>query len=246
MSNELLLVLQLAVFYAMVIAAYRMFGSRGLLCWSVMATIAANIEVLVQIRAFGMDMTLGNILFATTFLVTDVLSETEGKRMSHLAVNISIFASAMFIIVSQSWLLFSPGAEDFAMPSIKTIFSNTPRLMAASLIVYAIVQKFDVWAYHTIWRLSEKHSGDRRAFLWLRNNGSTLVSQLLNSVLYTFFAFYGVFSVPTLWSIVFSSYVIFIVTSLADTPVVYICRRLKENGKIKENISQNAPQQERR
>ena len=63
------------------------------------------------------------------------------------------------------------------------------------------------------------------------NNGSTLVSQLLNTLLYTFFAFYGTYTMDTLISIVISSYVIFIVTSLADTPAVYLARAFHEKGK---------------
>ena len=100
--------------------------------------------------------------------------------------------------------------------------------MLASLIVYAICQKFDVWAYHAWWDFTNKKCGDSKKFLWLRNNGSTLISQLLNAILYTFGAFFGVYDIPTLISIVFASYVIFIVTSLADTPIVYLARKMKE------------------
>ena len=108
---------------------------------------------------------------------------------------------------------------------MKTIFSNTPRLMIASMLVYAIVQEFDVWAYHKWWDWTEKKFGSREKFLWLRNNGSTLISQFLNNLLFTFAAFWGVHSVKTILNIVISSYVIFIVTSLLDTPFVYLARR---------------------
>ena len=230
--NELLLVLQLFVFYGMVIISYKLFGKLGLMCWTVIATISANIEVLICVRAFGMNMTLGNILFASTFVVTDILSELYGKKEANKAVNIGIFISALFIIISQSWLLFIPNESDFAMPAMKEIFSNTPRLMITGLLVYAIVQRFDVWAYHKWWQLTEKICADKHKYLWIRNNGSTLLSQFLNAVLFTFGAFYGVFDVTTIINILFASYIIFIVTSIADTPVVYICRNIKEGGKI--------------
>ena len=168
------------------------------------------------------------MLFATTFLVTDILSENHGKKEANVAVNIGIATSIAFIVISQSWMLYTPAASDFASPAIATIFSNTPRLMLASLIVYAICQKFDVWAYHAWWAFTNKKCGDSKKFLWLRNNGSTLISQLLNAILYTFGAFFGVYDIPTLISIVFASYVIFIVTSLADTPIVYLARKMKE------------------
>ena len=228
MPNELLLILSLIVLYGAVLIFYRLFGKTGLYVWTVIATISANIEVLILVDAFGMQQTLGNVLFATTFLVTDILSENHGKKEANVAVNIGIATSIAFIVISQSWMLYTPAASDFASPAIATIFSNTPRLMLASLIVYAICQKFDVWAYHAWWAFTNKKCGDSKKFLWLRNNGSTLISQLLNAILYTFGAFFGVYDIPTLISIVFASYVIFIVTSLADTPIVYLARKMKE------------------
>ena len=207
---------------------YRLFGKQGLYVWTVIATISANIEVLILVDAFGLEQTLGNVLFATTFLVTDILSENHGKKEANVAVNIGIATSITFIVISQSWMLYTPSVNDFARPAIETVFSNTPRLMLASLIVYAICQKFDVWAYHKWWAFTSKRCGDSRRFLWLRNNGSTLISQFLNAVLYTIGAFWGLYDIPTLISITLSSYIIFIVTSLADTPVIYLARKLKE------------------
>lgn len=228
MRNELILLASLVVLYGAVLLWFRLFGAGGLTCFTVFATIAANIEVLLLVDAFGMEMTLGNLLFASTFLVTDILSEVAGRKSANRAVKIGVATSVLFILVSQSWLLYQPSPNDFAAPAIRTVFSNTPRLMLASLLVYAVVQVFDVWAYHKWWAWTTRRFGDSRRFLWLRNNGSTLVSQLLNTVLFTFAAFLGVHDLGTLLSIALSSYVIFIVTSLADTPVVYLARRIHE------------------
>lgn len=107
----------------------------------------------------------------------------------------------------------------------------------ASLIVYAISQLFDVWLYHKWWKFTEKKFGDKRRFLWLRNNGSTLISQILNTALFTAFAFWGTYDFGTLVSIFLSSYVIYIFTSLLDTPAVYLARFIhdkKEQKKISE------------
>lgn len=228
MNNELLLVVSLLVIYGGVLFAYKCFGKTGLYCWTVFATITANIEVLIMIQAFGMEQTLGNILFASTFLVTDILSETAGKKDAAKAVHIGIVTSAFFILLSQSWLLYTPSKEDWARPAFETIFSNTPRLLFASLLVYAVSQRFDVWAYHKWWEFTKKKFGDSRKFLWLRNNGSTLISQLLNTVLYTFGAFLGMYDMSVLISICLSSYAVFVVTSLLDTPFVYMARKIAE------------------
>ena len=191
-----------------------------------MATIAANIEVLIIVNAFGMEMTLGNILFASTFLVTDILSELYGKKAAKTAVFLGIATSVLFIFISQSWMLYQPNENDFASPAIRTVFSNTPRLMAVGIGVYVIVQLFDVWAYHKWWTFTKNKFGDSKKFLWLRNNGSTMVSQLLNTILFTWGAFLGTYNTSTLISVAMSSYVIFVATSIADTPFVYLARYL--------------------
>ena len=230
MPNELLLILSLLLTFSFVLAAFYFFKEQGLFLWTTIATIAANIEVLIIVNAFGMEMTLGNILFASTFLVTDILSELYGKKESQKAVYLGIATSVIFICISQSWLLYTPNQNDFVMPSMKTIFSNTPRLMLVGILVYVIVQLFDVWLYHKWWDFTNRKWGDARRFLWLRNNGSTLVSQALNTILFNVGAFWGIYSAKTILSIALSSYVIFLVTSLADTPVVYLARYLKDKN----------------
>lgn len=236
MSNEVLLVLSILIIYGGEIVFFKLFGKYGLYCFTSIATIAANIEVLIMIKAFGIEMTLGNVLFASTFLVTDIISELYGKKEAKRAVHIGIATSVMFIVLSQWWLLYTPAGSDLAMPSMQKIFSNTPRLMLTSMIVYAIVQQFDVWAYHKWWEFTKKKFGNERKYLWIRNNGSTLVSQFLNNLLFSLGAFWGIHSTSTIIKIVISSYVIFIVTSLADTPFVYCARLIYDNNKEKDKF----------
>lgn len=228
MTNELLLIGSLIFIFSMALAAYGFFGKTGLYCLSAIATILANIEVLILINAFGMEQTLGNVLFAVTFLITDILSECEGKKAANKAVWIGMFASVFFLLLSQSWLLYVPNENDWVMDSIRSVFSSTPRMLLASFLVYAASQLFDVWLYHKWWAFTEKKTGDRRRFLWLRNNGSTLISQILNTLLFTLLAFFGTYDASTLTSIFLSSYVIYIFTSLLDTPVVYLARRIHD------------------
>lgn len=102
-------------------------------------------------------------------------------------------------------------------------------MIISSLLVYAISQFFDVWLYHKWWGFTEKKFGNKRKFLWLRNNGSTLISQILNTALFTFLAFVGTYDLPTMISIFFSSYIIYVFTSLLDTPFVYLARRIKDS-----------------
>ncbi len=236
MINELLLMSSLIVIFGAALFAYRVFGKAGLYAVTAIATITANIECLIMVNAFGMEQTLGNVFFAVTFLVTDILSENEGKKEASKAVGIGIFTSVFFILVTQSWMLYIPADSDWVMPSIRGVFTNTPRMMISSLVVYAISQIVDVQLYHLWWKFTEKRFGSKRRFLWLRNNGSTLISQILNTALFTLFAFWGTYDIPTLFSIMLSSYIIFVITSLCDTPAVYLARKIKEK-KDKKNIA---------
>lgn len=228
MKNELLLLGMLVLLYGAILLADRFLGSAGLIALNVLVSVLANIEVLMLVRAFGMEMTLGNVPFAATFLITDLLSETRGKKQAQQAVYAGVAANVLFVLVTQSWLLYQPSVNDWAQPSLQSIFANTPRLVLASLTVYLVAQLLDVWLYHRWWALTERWTGNRRAMLWLRNNGSTLLSQLVNAVLYNVLAFGGMYDRVTLLFITLSSYGIFVVTSLLDTPVVYVGRYLYE------------------
>lgn len=94
--NEILLISSVIFIYGMALVGYKFFGKTGLYCLSAVATILANVEVILLINAFGMEQTLGNVLFAVTFLITDILSECEGKKAANKAVFVGIFSSIFF------------------------------------------------------------------------------------------------------------------------------------------------------
>lgn len=232
MPNEILILLSFLLIYGGAVAFYRFFGKTGLIAFNILATILANVEVLLLVRAFGVEMTLGNVLFASTFLITDVLSENHSRKDANKAVVISTLCSVMFVALSQMWLLYTPSENDWASGAFHTIFSSTPRIVCASLSVYFISQLTDVWLYHKWWDWCRKHFNDEKKGLWIRNNGSTMISQLINTFLYTILAFYGTYTTGTLISIFVSSYIIYFFTSLLDTPFVYWCRKIHQKHNI--------------
>ncbi len=227
-QNELVLFASVFFFFGGLVAFFRLFGKAGLYAWTVLCTITANIEVLILVHAFGMDTTLGNVIFASTFLATDMASELFGKKEANRCVMLGIAANIAFILISQSWFLYVPAQDDFMSEPIRKVFSNTPRVMLASLAAYAICELHDVWAYHYLWRLTKSRSGSRRAFLWVRNNGSTLVSQLINVVAFNLLAFAGVWPAATIVQILIVGYATFVVTSLLDTPFLYLARHIAD------------------
>lgn len=224
--NELILIISLFVLFTATVFVYRFLGRAGIFAFIVIVTIMANIEVLLLVKAFGMEQTLGNVLFASTFLMTDILSETEGKKTANKAVYLGMLAAVSMVVISQSWFLYSPAEGDWARPHIEAVFSVTPRLLFASLLGYVVSQKLDVFLYHKIWAFTEKKCGNKNKFLWVRNNGATLTAQIANTLIFNLVAFYGMYETKTLVSIIVSGYLIYVITSLLDTPFLYLARKL--------------------
>ncbi|MBQ3213530.1 MAG: queuosine precursor transporter [Clostridia bacterium] len=231
--NELLLIGSVIIIYGLVLLSYKLFSKTGLYVMMVISTIIANIEVLILVNAFGLEQTLGNVMFASTYLITDILSENEGKKSASKAVWIGVFTSIVMLVFTQYMRLYIPAESDWAKVYINTIFATTPRLILGSIAGYIVSQLFDVWLYHSWWKFTENKTGNKRKFLWLRNNGSTLISQLLNTIIFTTISFAGWYDINTLINIMISSYVIYIFTSLLDTPAVYIARKMKDKENLK-------------
>lgn len=243
MSNELLLILSVVLYFGSILILFKYFGKMGLFLWIILSTLYANIEVLLQVDAFGLDMTLGNVLFGSTFLATDVLSERYGKRYSSIGMRLGVATTISYIIFSNFWLLFTPNQYDFAHSAMETLFTPVFRIAIAGVIVYYICQKIDIFLYHYIWKFTTEKSNDKKKFLWLRNNGSTVVTQLINNLLFTYLAFAtievgnfklkGITSESTvLFSIFITGWIIMSLIALVDTPICYLCRKMKVNEVI--------------
>ena len=225
MNNELLWLVMLLANFLLITLAYKLFGKWGLVMWIPISVIIANIQVIQTVELFGLVATLGNIVYATSFLVTDILSENYGKEEAKKAVWIGFFSLITMTILMNLALYFKPLAGDaFANTthdSLSTIFNLMPRIAIASLSAYLISQRHDVWAFH-FW----KNRFPKDAHLWLRNNLSTMVSQLLDSIVFTLIAFYGVFETKVLFEVFLTTYFLKFIVAAADTPFVYWSKRI--------------------
>ena len=216
MRNELLWILLIVLSYGGPWLARRFLGLTGLYIWMALSLIAANILVLINITLLGLNATLGNVAYNTNFLVTDTLCETSDSRTARRAVWVGFFALISFMVMINIGLLFQPALHDFAMPHLQAIFTLFPRIVAGSLVAYFISQLHDVWLYERLRRWLPA-----RKFLWLRNNGSTVVSQLIDSVIFCFIALWGIYDPPIFFEILLTTYGFKVAAALLDTPFVY-------------------------
>ncbi|UTE76084.1 queuosine precursor transporter [Rossellomorea sp. KS-H15a] len=210
--------------FSCLLVMYRMFGRTGLFVWIGISTILANLEVVKTIEIFGLTATLGNAMYGTAFLVTDILNEKYGKKDAQKAVWLGFFTLIVMTIIMQLALLFQPHPDDFAQESLATIFGIIPRIALGSLAAYLVSQFTDVYIFTY---LKKKFPTDGQ--FWIRNNGSTMVSQLLDTLVFTSIAFLGEYPMHVWFEIFVTTYLLKWVISLMDTPFGYIAKRFPKN-----------------
>lgn len=231
MTNELLLIATLIGYFGLEVLWYKLFGRVGLYAFTIFATITANIEVLLLINAFGLDQTLGNVLFATTFSCTKIISEMEGEKgklYAKKAAAMSIATTGLFMILTKTWVFYIPASGNIVSEHMRIVFANSPRIMLSSLVVLGICQLVQIGTYALVWKIQKHKEGG----LWLRGGITTLFTQIVNVVLFTFFAFWGIYEMGILLDIIIASYAIYIVTSFWDTGVLYIAKNTCKNRNI--------------
>ena len=228
MTNSYIWLVLLLVNYFMVIVAFRYFRNYGLFVWVALASVLANIQVIKTIELFGLVTTLGNIVYGTSFLATDILSECYSEKEARKAVMIGIFSIIATTIIMQICLLFQPHSSDIAHDALNTIFSIMPRITLASITAYFVSQNFDVWFFNYLKIRFPK-------YLWLRNNASTMLSQFIDNVIFTILAFWGVFELEVIWQIFVTSYAMKWVLALCDTPVIYWARSFNRQNPDQNN-----------
>lgn len=222
MINELLWIGLLIGSFLMVILAYRLFGKTGLYIWTALAVILANIQVMKTVEVFGLVTALGNVIYSSLFLVTDILNENHSETEARKAVWIGFFILISTTIIMQVTINFVPHESDFLSEHLTAVFSVLPRIAFASLTAYLISQSHDVWFFARLKRKHKKHH------LWLRNNLSTITSQLLDNIIFTLIAFVGVFSWEIIIQIFITSLIMKGIVAVCDTPFVYWARNIRD------------------
>lgn len=182
----------------------------------VVCNLIANKFVRLDLGLHVFEVSAGILPYPVTFLATDLLSELYGRRRANRVVWAG-FAASLFSLLA-IWLGASLPALSFSPVDDATfdgVFANTWRVIGASMTAYLCAQFVDVRLFHFWKELTKgKH-------LWLRNNASTVVSQLLDSALVVFVLFVGQRSFEEMLSLIFAAWLFKTLCALADTPLFY-------------------------
>ncbi len=211
--------------FSSVLVFLKLFGHVGLYVFSALAVIIGNIQVLKTVDFFYSPepVALGTVLFASTFLCTDILSEHFGKEKAKKNIIIGFSSFLFMTIIMLITIGFKPSANDWVQESLANVFTPMSRFFIASMIAYLISQYFDVWIYSVIKRFTKNR------FLWLRNNLSTILSSLLDNTVFSLLAWIILNPDPeTLYNVIMiyilGTYVLRILIAFIDTPFMYFSR----------------------
>lgn len=191
---------------------------RRLLIWQMVfitSLLTANVVTAKVVLLFGrLIVPAAVVAYAITFLSTDIINELYGKEKANEIVKVGFAAQvlAALLIYMASLLPVAPFMPEM-QDSFLMVLGQNWRFVFASMIAYVVSQTHDVYLFN-YWR---KRTGGKHK--WLRNNASTLVSQVLDTAIFITIAFWG--QVPNLWQMILSQYLVKACLALLDTPFFY-------------------------
>ncbi len=188
----------------------------------------------LTVPGIGLISISGSILiYSSTFLLTDVMSELYGRKFAHAAVVGTALCYPIVLLATQFTIHWEPSQFYTNQESFNNVMNFAGRVTIASLLSYMVSQTFDVWAFHAI----RNRTGEGK--LWLRNNGSTIASQWLDTAIFYGIAFYGVIPGAELVQLIIATYFLKVLIALIDTPFVYLVIAFVRRGQT--DIEPNVP-----
>jgi uncharacterized integral membrane protein (TIGR00697 family) len=239
MSSEGLSSFFLLILYAIMLGLWRLYGKAGLYLYNTIAVIGGNIQALKVVPFFlnQESVALGTILFSTTFLASDILTEHYGKKVAGLGINISFTAQIIMAVIMMITLMYPShgGATglskdgcliDGTQAALYTLFTPSLRILIASLISYYVSQRVDIG----IFKLLRNYTKSRK--LWLRLNVSNLMAGLVDNILFSLLAWTVLSPQPVsmrslIFTYILGTYLTRFIVSITSTPVIYLSQVLK-------------------
>ena len=183
----------------------------------VTCNLIANKFIRVDLGFAQFQISAGVLPYPITFLITDILSEVYGKKKTNTIVFSGFFASLLVLLILYLGSMF-PALEQSPVDNeqYNSVFRNSWRVIGASMVAYLVAQFVDIRVFHFWKRLT------RGKHLWLRNNFSTIFSQLLDTVLVTTVIFAGIESFGFISGLIWDGWLFKVIFAAADTGVIYL------------------------
>ncbi len=196
--NEILVPCHLAVVVAATIGVKR-WGKEGLGALFSLFLLISNLFVTKEISLANLIITTCDVYTVGSILCLNLIQEIYGKKESRKYLYRGILFLALFLAMSlfQNTYLSAPHSEEISL-AFKKIFSHTPRIILASFFITLVSDRIDMFIFQTAKKKFPNHLFVMRFLL------STIFSQLIDTVLFSFLALYGV--VESIWNCIFVAY----------------------------------------
>ncbi len=162
-------------------------SKEALVSWIVLQGVFANLFVLKEIPFFGLSVTPTDPFAVSALFSLNLLQEKWGKGGTKGILQIQTVAFLFVVVISYFQLAFNPTATDSAHTAYSAILSYMPRILVASLVTLLVVQRIDLALYGWL--------REKLPFFW-RNLISLIISQVIDTVLFTFLGLFGLLSSP--------------------------------------------------
>lgn len=163
-------------------------------------------------------ISIGVLPYPITFLCTDLISELYGKKRADAIVLTGFVVSVYMLGLLQLGrvLPVSHLQDEMIQEHYMAVFGQSGRAIVGSMAAYLLAQFIDVRLYHFWRRLTNGRH------LWLRNNASTMLSQLLDTTVVVTILFAGVWTWSQIGAVILASYAYKLLVAAADTPLLYL------------------------
>lgn len=199
----------------------------------VIANVVTAKTIDTGIPLFGGNIQLPGaaVCYAITFLMTDVIGEIWGKKEANQCVLwgfICQLLATLLIILTQ----YLPATSADMQNAYDMLLGQNWIFVVGSMVAYFISQSWDVYVFHKIRDAYIYKHGSIAGGRWLWNNGSTMTSQILDTVIFVGISFgigfgwlFDAQMRPVLFSMMIGQYLIKFVLALLDTPIFYLLTR---------------------
>ncbi len=232
-SSEIVSLILFGVCIIAILSLFRIFGSNGLYLYNIVAILAANIQVLkgAQFWMSHEPVALGTVVFATTYLCSDILTEHYGKEVAKQGVWYCFAAQllmTLLMIIAVGYpslskdIVGSPGSEHMLSTeqAMSLLFTPSARLLFASLLAFAVSQLNDIWVFQRLSKFTDQK------WLWFRTAVATLCSAMVDTILFSILAWVVLSPHPVSFSVLLFTYILgtFVtraIIAILSIPVMY-------------------------
>lgn len=185
---------------------------------------------------FAILVPAGTLAFGLTYLATDVISEVWGRAYAYMVVLAGLAMRFLMLVL----ILYAVELEDVAPfvtnaavwtaeqeASFEALFATSNRINIAGMVAFATSALTDIFIFH---RLKVREAG--RNLLWLRNNISTMTSQVFNTLIFITVAFGGTLPWSAIGSLILGQVIVKLLVAAFDTPLVYVLRNLAQGRRL--------------